>query len=175
MSGWAKYTPNISCPYCILYCTDTKLVLIFFHLCSSDCDIFRNMLVFCLTQCFFDMQVWYIFFSSCILFLSHLKNKNSADMSLTSLQDGQSREIISFSISYSWTLSHTPEIVLWSSLLCPHREEPSVKWHPTSSHREQQIRVAAHREGVIVIACLRRPFSKLVLINKLIRATLQLA
>lgn len=47
----------------------------------------------------------------------------------------QSREIIPISIFYSWPLSHTPEIVLWSPLLCPHREEPSVKWHPTSSQR----------------------------------------
>lgn len=60
----------------------------------------------------------------------------------------------------------SPKIVLWSFLLRPHREDPSVKWPPTSSHTEQQIRVATLSEGVNVIAWLHRPFSKLVLINK---------
>lgn len=38
-------------------------------------------------------------------------------------------------ISYSCPLSYTPKIELWSSMLRPHREDPSVKWHPTSSQK----------------------------------------
>lgn len=125
-------------------------------------------------QCYLD-TVWKsgkCFFYSGVSYF-YLTWKTHGRHESCSLQEGprQSREIISTSISYSWSLFHTPEIVLWSSLLCRHREEPSVKWHPTSSHREQQIRVGTHRERVIVLACLCRPFSKLILVNKLIWAT----
>lgn len=121
-----------------------------------------------------EVFLWYaeeiiFFFFSFLKIASHFyltwgKKKVWRESCSFQAEPRQSNEIISMSIFYSQPLSHHPEI-----------EGLSVKWQPTNSHREEQIRVATHRQGVTVMACIQRPFSKLVLKNKLIWTTPQLA
>lgn len=113
------------------------------------------------------------FFPTFILFLSHLKKKNKKTLEpvthLIICKRGHGRaEKLSVSISYSWPLSHTPEIVLWSSLLCHHREEPSAKWK-LNQLPQRTANKSSYTLRLIV------PFAKLPLVNKLSWAILQLA
>lgn len=80
----------------------------------------------------------------------------------------QSREIISMPISYSWPLSHTPEIALWSSQLCPHQVLSCIKQAHTRI--ESILIVATHWKGE---SSSSRAYTVL-LIHKVRWATLQL-
>lgn len=108
------------------------------------------------------LNVEVLFFCFVLFCFVNLKQKTvlTQKVLIIATRKQHSREINFISISYSWSLSHTPEIDPWSALLCREGKNQVKEWDPASSHREEQTRVATHWDaggGVIVTTWLQRP------------------